>query len=181
MQAAASMASSAVSVRNRDGVAVDGPPGVDRDIAAGLNDPVKGGAVDDQVLFDRKGPRAERFNDERIAALETAHMQLTEGRLPFRTMGDAVDHRTAHAADPLPAVMVKGDRLLAFLGQFFIEDIDHFQKGHVRADVSESIVFKSPSESLFFWRQIFKFRSMVLMLCCQLSEIIINKLLQLYL
>ena len=70
------------------------------------------------------------------------HMQLTEGDFLFRTVGHAVHDRAAHAADALSAVMVERHRVFAFLGEFFVEDIEHFQKRHIRADAWKGVVFE---------------------------------------
>ena len=46
-------------------------------------------------------------------------------------MGYAVDHESAGTADPLTAVMFERDRLFPFGDQFFIEHIQHFERGHL--------------------------------------------------
>jgi hypothetical protein len=35
--------------------------------------------------------------------------------------------------------MVEGDRFTALLGEFFVEHIEHFQKGHVRGDILQDM------------------------------------------
>ena len=47
-------------------------------------------------------------------------------------MGDAVDHETAHAADALTTVVVKGDGLLVRVRELLIEHVEHLQERHVR-------------------------------------------------
>lgn len=125
-----------------NGVAVRGAPGVDRNIAAGLDNPVQTAAIHDQVLPDGKGPGAEGFDYQGVAVAEVAHVELAEGGPGLRAMGDSVDHGPAHPADPFPAVMVKGHRIPSFPGQVLVEDIEHLQERHVRGDVVQGVLFK---------------------------------------
>ena len=122
--------------RDRDGVCVRGASGVDRDIAPGLDDPVKRGPVDCQVFDDREGPGPERLDDQGVVVLEMTHVKLAQGGLLFRAVRLSVDHGTAHAADPFSAVMVKGDRVFSFQGKALVYNIEHLQKGHVLRDRS---------------------------------------------
>jgi hypothetical protein len=55
------------------------------------------------------------------------------------TVGLAVDHQPAHAADALAAVGVEGDRLLAVAGQPLVEDVEHLEERHVLGDVVELV------------------------------------------
>jgi hypothetical protein len=114
-----------------DGVGVLGAAGVDRDIAAGLDDFVQGAAVHRQVLDHFKGHGPEGFDSDGVAVVKMAHVQLAQGGSLFRAMGPAVDHAATLAADPLPAVMVKSDRFFAVEGQLVVDHIQHLQKGHV--------------------------------------------------
>ncbi len=38
----------------------------------------------------------------------------------------------AHAADPLAAIVIEGDRLLALLDEPLVHDVEHLEKRHVR-------------------------------------------------
>lgn len=66
-------------------------------------------------------------------------MQLTKGDFFFWPMGNAIDNRPAHAAYTFPAVMIKGDRVFAFLGEFFIQYVKHLEKRHIGTDRIESV------------------------------------------
>jgi len=66
-------------------------------------------------------------------------MKLANGDFVIRPMGATVDIQAAHPANPLPAVVVECDRLLVFVDQLLIEDIDHLQERAVRRDVIELI------------------------------------------
>ena len=72
-----------------------------------------------------------------------AHMQLAQGGFPFRAVGPAVDHGAAHAADPFPAIMVKGNGLLALQGEPLIDNVQHFQEGGVRRNILGLVGFQA--------------------------------------
>ena len=55
-------------------------------------------------------------------------MQLTRGRGLHWTMCDAIDHHTAGAANPLAAIVIKGDRLLTVPHEPFVHDVEHLEK-----------------------------------------------------
>jgi hypothetical protein len=54
-------------------------------------------------------------------------------------VGAAVDDEPARAADPLAAVVVERDRLLALLDQALVDDVEHLEKRHLRADVGRLV------------------------------------------
>jgi hypothetical protein len=59
-------------------------------------------------------------------------------------VGLAVDHEAAGAADPLAAVVLEGDRLLAALDELLVEDVQHLQEGGVLVDVLDLISHHPP-------------------------------------
>ena len=71
-------------------------------------------------------------------------MQLAGGDLLLGTVGDAVDHLRAGAADPLAAVVVEDDRLFAALDQVLVDFVEHLEKRHVGADVLRLVLLESP-------------------------------------
>ena len=56
----------------------------------------------------------------------------------------AVDHEAAGAADPLAAVVVEGDRLLALLHQPLVDHVEHLEERHVGADVGGLVADHAP-------------------------------------
>ena len=130
-------------LRDQDGVAVLGRSGVDGNVPTSGDNAVQGGAINDQVLDDRETLRTEGLDDDGVAILEPPHVQLAQGSLLVRTVGGAVDHRAAHAANTLAAVVVEGDGFQALDGEPFVEHVDHFQEGTVGADVLESMFLES--------------------------------------
>ena len=69
-----------------------------------------------------------------VAVLEVAHVQLAGGGAADRTVRDAVDHHPARAADAFAAIVLEVDRLLAALGQLFVDDVEHLQERRVGTD-----------------------------------------------
>jgi hypothetical protein len=47
-------------------------------------------------------------------------------------MSDSVDHETAGTADTFATIVIECDGVFTLRSQFFIEHIQHFEKGHVR-------------------------------------------------
>ena len=74
------------------------------------------------------GPGPERLDYQGVTVFKMAHVQLAQGGFLLRTVGPAIDHRAAHAADALPAIVVEGDGFLALQGEALIDNVQHFQK-----------------------------------------------------
>jgi hypothetical protein len=53
---------------------------VDRDVAAGLQDPIEGRTVDHEIADHRKGSRPPRLQGDLRAVTEVAHVELAGGR-----------------------------------------------------------------------------------------------------
>jgi len=76
--------------------------------------------------------------------VKAAHVELAgRGGTPW-TVRIAVDHDPALPADPLPAVMIEGDRLLAIENQPLVDHVEHLEERHVRADVARRIGLEPP-------------------------------------
>jgi hypothetical protein len=58
-------------------------------------------------------------------------VELTGRSTGFGAVGKAVDHQAARATNAFAAIMLKDNRLVAFLDKVFVDDIEHFQEGHV--------------------------------------------------
>jgi hypothetical protein len=59
------------------------------------------------------------------------------------TVRDAVDHAPARAADAFAAVRVERDRVLALADEIFVDDVQHFEKGHVSRDALRHVVHQA--------------------------------------
>ena len=70
-------------------------------------------------------------------------MELAQGRPFFRPMGPSVDNRSTHAADSLPAVIIKRDRVPAFKGKLLVDGIQKLNKRHVGRYVFNGYLFKT--------------------------------------
>jgi hypothetical protein len=142
MQVAASNARSASSFGAGTECASGADPALTRDEAAGLDDPVERGAVDDQVLDDREGPRAPRLDVDRGPIGERPHVQLARGGRDrgSATVGGTVDDDATHATDALAAVVVERHRLLALDGEVLVEQVEHLEEGHVFGDALHPVL-----------------------------------------
>ena len=93
-----------------------------------LQHAVERAAVDGQVLDDREGLGPEGLEPQGLPVVEVAHVELADGRPFLAPVRNAVYHLGAHAADSLPAVMVKSDRLFAIPDQTFVDQIEHLKE-----------------------------------------------------
>ena len=135
MHAAASKAASATGFGTRTMLASCAAPGVDGDVAAGLDDAVERAAVDDEVVHDRERSGAERLDVDHVAVVELAHVELARRRAALGAVRLAVDHHPARSADALAAVVLERDRLLALVDEPVVEDVEHLEKRHVGVHV----------------------------------------------
>ena len=119
---------------DRHCVGVGGAADVDGDIAAGLLDAIEGRAIDHQIAQHREGTGAPRLNDDFVAILEVAHMQLARRGTRLGPMCLAVDHQRAHATDAFTAVVVESDGLFALADEVFVHEVEHLQEALLRGD-----------------------------------------------
>jgi hypothetical protein len=96
------------------GIGVRCTAGIDRDKAAGSYHFIQAAPVDYQILFNSESSGTEWFNDQCVAIFEVTHVKLAEGGFLFMAVGVAVNHGTAHTADALAAIMVKGNGFFTF-------------------------------------------------------------------
>ena len=71
---------------NRNRIAVGGAAAVDRHEPARRDDAIQRAAIDNQILDDRKGPRPPWLDRDRLAVLEPAHVELTDGGATIGSM-----------------------------------------------------------------------------------------------
>ncbi len=90
-------------------------------------------------LTTGKARGAPGFEVELVAVLEMAHVQLAERGAGQRTVGHAVDHEAAHAADAFAAIVVEGHRLFALRDQVLVQHVQHFEERHVVVDVGDFV------------------------------------------
>ena len=118
-----------IFLRDEDGVGILWSTCADGGVATCLDDFVEGRAIDHTVLDDRETSRTPRLDGDDVALVEFAHVKLASGG---STLGLAVrrtvDVERAHAADALAAVVVEHERLLAFLNQLLVEDVEHLKE-----------------------------------------------------
>lgn len=127
---------------DEDAVGIGGGTGADGDVAAGLLDAVKGGAIDDEVLDDREGAGAEGLDPDGVSRAELAHVELAGGGGFLRAVRGAIDGHGAGTADAFTAVVIKGYGLLTFLDEALVDDIHHLKEGGVVRDLRRFDVLK---------------------------------------
>jgi hypothetical protein len=129
---------------NQDGVAVLRAADVDGAIAACGDDAIERAPIDDEILDDGEGLGPPRLDGDCVAVLEPAHVKLTDRGAAIGSVRHAVDDEAAHAADAFAAVGIERDRVLALLRQPFVDDVEHFEKRHVRRHVLRGVVDQPP-------------------------------------
>lgn len=97
------------------------------------NNPVVGSAVDDEILHDRERTNTEWLDGDGLAILKLAHIDLA-GCSATRPLRNTIDHHVACSADALAAIARKRNRLLAFLSQAVVHDVEHLQEGTLGGD-----------------------------------------------
>ena len=112
--------------------------------ASGLQDLVVCRAVHHEVLDDGEGSRTPRFDGDRGAVLEFAHVDLAGRGTLARAVCVAVDVQRAHAADTLAAVVVEGHGLLALVYEVVVQDVEHFEERGVGRDVLHLVGLEGP-------------------------------------
>ncbi len=90
-----------------------------------------------------KARRAPGFDDDGVAILVMPHVQLADRVRSLRAVGDAIDHKAAHATNALAAVMIKSNWLITCQGELVVEQIKHLQEGGIGADVIQLVVHQT--------------------------------------
>src|SRR5262249_41717452 len=125
-------------------VAIRRAAAIDGNVPACRDDPIEGAAIDDEILDDGKRSGAPRLDRDRVAVPEPPHVELTHRRAAVRTMRNAVHDEAAHAADAFTAIRIERDRVLALPHETFVDDVEHFEKGHAGRDAVGRVVFEPP-------------------------------------
>ena len=68
-----------------------------------------------------------------------AHVELADGRPGLRPVRRPADHQPAGPTDPLPAVVVKLDRIIALLDQLLVEHVEQFEERHMLVGIRHGI------------------------------------------
>jgi len=123
------------SLGNENGGGIRSSAGVLRDEAPGTHDAFVGTSIHDEILKDREGTGTEGFDGDGVAILEFPHVDLA-GRTATGALGNTIDHETTGAADSLPAVTLKGHRLLARGNEAVVDNVEHLKKGTLGRNVS---------------------------------------------
>ncbi len=122
---------------DEDQVRVGRRAGRGRDVAARLDDPIEGAAVDNEVSQHGERRCSPGLDEDLVAVGELAHVQLARRRAALGAVGLAVDHQPTRPADPLAAVVLEGDGLLATGHEAVVDDVEHLEERHVGVDVGD--------------------------------------------
>ena len=108
---------------------------VDRDVAAGRDDPVERAAIDDQILDDGKGLGPPRLDRDRVAVLEPAHVELADRRAAIGPCGTPLTTRLHVPQMPSRQSESNAIGSSPFVDQPFVDDVEHLEERHVGRDV----------------------------------------------
>jgi hypothetical protein len=114
-----------------DGVAIGRLASVHGNVTSSLDDAVKGRAVHHEVFQHGKRLGPEWFDDDGLAVLEMAHVELASGRAVHRAVRLAIDDEAARTADTFPAVVLESYRFFLAGNKALVQYIEHFEEGHV--------------------------------------------------
>src|SRR6267143_1870597 len=120
-----------VFLGDQDSIAVRRAARDHGDESAGGNDAIEGASIHHPVLHYRKRASPPWFEIKNIAILEMTHVKLAHRGSALGSVSDAVDHESAHAADPFPAIVVERNWLFTLRDEFLVEDVEHLQERHV--------------------------------------------------
>ena len=112
-----------VSLGNRNAVGVNRRSGAHIHVPARSDDAVKSLAIDNQVADDREGIGPEWLDPNRVIVRKLAHVQLAGRHTAVLTVRNAVDGQRTGSANPLAAVMIEMNRLLATFHQALVNNI----------------------------------------------------------
>ena len=91
----------------------------------------------------RKRRRAPRLDGDRHPIAEMPHMQLARRRALLPTVRRAIDNHRAGATNAFPTIGIKCNRFFARSNKPFVNDIEHFEEGHIGTDAVGLILFKA--------------------------------------
>jgi hypothetical protein len=111
----------------------------DRHETSSLYDTVKGAAIYNQVSHDRKCGSTKRLDPDGVSILKVPHMELTCCCAVLLTMRYAIDGQGAHSTNSLTAVMVEVDGHTSLDKDSLIHDVQHFEEGSLRRNISSRI------------------------------------------
>lgn len=127
---------------NQNGISILSGANVSGDKTAGLLDAVECLSIDDEVSKHWESTGAERFDINRIAVLELAHVELASGGFAG-TVRDSIDGERAHAADAFAAIVIKRDGFLTFGSEVIVDDIEHLEEGTFAGDIPSLVIDES--------------------------------------
>src|SRR5438552_6627022 len=98
------------------------------------------GAIDHQILDDRKGANAKGLDRDRFSVAKLSHVKLTDCCGMIGTVRFSVNGERAGSANALAAIGVERDWLLAASEQNFVQNVEHLEKRGVRRNVAHAVI-----------------------------------------
>src|SRR5690606_31015545 len=92
-------------------------------------------SVHNQIFDNRKGFRPERLYVNSLPVIEFSHVELAGSSSFFFTVRTTVYCEGATSTNTFSAVVIESYRFISLVHKVFIENIQHFEKGHVFANV----------------------------------------------
>ena len=99
-------------------------------------------AVYDKVFDNGECSRTPRLDDDCLAILELTHINLAGSNALLRTVSMTVDVQRTHTADTLAAIVVECNRLLAFVYEVVVENVQHFEERCIGRNVLNLVLFE---------------------------------------
>ena len=159
MHAAASIARSAIVLRDQDRVAVRRAAAVHRRVAAGLDDAVERAAVDDQILDHRERPARATARCVIVSPSLKRRMCSWQTVLP-RSGPCGMPLTTSPHVPQMPSRQSESNAIGSspLRDQPFVDDVEHFEERHVRRDALGAVRHQLPGAVGPACRQTSRFR-----------------------
>jgi len=113
-----------------------------RDEATRFDDAIERRTIDHEVLDDWERRCAPWLDDNGVATLELAHVQLTSGRAALVAVGLAIDHQRARATNTFATIVVEHDSFLAVIDETLIQDVEHLEERCLVADLFDGVILE---------------------------------------
>ena len=126
-----------------DGISIGNAASTHADESTLLLDAIERCTVHYQIAMHRKRRRAPRLDGDRHPVAEMPHVQLTRRRTLLPAVRRPIDDHRARATNAFATIGIKCNRFFARPNKSFVNDIKHFEEGHVRTDVMGLILFKA--------------------------------------
>jgi hypothetical protein len=105
-----------------------------------LYDPIQRASIDYQVLDDWKGSDAKGLDRDYCSVAKLSHVKLADRTGMIGTVRFAVNSERTGAANALATIGIERNRLLAAGEQILVQNVEHFEKGGIRRNVTGLVI-----------------------------------------